>query len=171
MVCHDPRSDAWSVLARAQRGPRSSVCVAGNTSTLPVGTQTVGAPHPLRRHDTVSNTWQDMPDARSSRVSGLWRGPDGRLYYIGGTQSPRMLCDDCDGWSAVFDHRPISGLVKMRPSAAPSLPMLSWATSSLSRAASAGVGAPMRIAFQGQTTGCIGKADESAGYPNDVTYP
>ena len=64
-----------------------------------------GRPIPyMERYDTVSNTWQDMPDVPEARGLAVFGGgPDGRLYYIGGTQSPRMLCDDCDGWSAVFD--------------------------------------------------------------------
>ncbi len=107
MVRYDPRSDPGSVWARAPRGSvKQRSAVVGQYIYFAGGnTEGRGAPSPyMERYDTVSNTWQDMPDVPESRGLAVFGGgPDGRLYYIGGTQNGGLACSGCDGWSAVFD--------------------------------------------------------------------
>ena len=56
----------------------------------------------VERYDVRSNSWERMPNAPDPRGNAaVYGGPDGRLYYINGTEARGLGCGGCpnNGWA------------------------------------------------------------------------
>ncbi|MEE2788456.1 MAG: hypothetical protein VX589_14020, partial [Myxococcota bacterium] len=107
IVRYDPANNSWWVGARASRGSREfNAGVVGNHIYFAGGnTDGRGSPSPyMERYDVRNDSWTDMPDAPESKGNmAVAGGPDGRLYYINGTSSSGLGCNDCSTRGYAFD--------------------------------------------------------------------
>ncbi len=107
---YDPGANSWSEL-RASDVPTTefNAGVIGHHIYFAGGNNGFGSPSTfVERYDVRANTWErvtNAPDARGN--AAVYGGPDGRLYYINGTEAAGLGCGACpnDGWA--FD--PTSG--------------------------------------------------------------
>ena len=99
-----PANNTWQTLRDANiAATESSAGVLGHHIYFVGGNSVFGSPSTyVDRYDVRTDTWQRMPNAPDARNNAaVHGGPDGRLYFINGTESPGLRCDGCpsDGWA------------------------------------------------------------------------
>ena len=102
---YDPGNNSWRRMTDAARnGTEFNAGVLGPYIYF-AGGNVEGQGSPSRyveRYDTRNDNWSRMPDTPDARGNAaVYGGPDGRLYFINGTESAGLGCGGCprDGWA------------------------------------------------------------------------
>ena len=103
-VRYDPSNNSWAELADApMHGTEFNAGVLGHHIYFAGGNNDFGSPSTyMDRYDVRRNAWERMPNTPDARGNAaVYGGPDGRMYFINGTESAGLGCGGCpsDGWA------------------------------------------------------------------------
>jgi N-acetylneuraminic acid mutarotase len=103
-VRYDPDNNEWTSLRDAQVPTTEfNAGVLGHHIYFAGGNNDFGSPSTyVERYDVRNDTWTRMPNTPDARGNaGVYGGPDGRMYFINGTEAAGLGCGGCptDGWA------------------------------------------------------------------------
>ena len=101
---YDPVAERWEQRRDAPvGGTEFNAGVIGHHIYFAGGNNAFGSPSAyVDRYDARNDSWERMPNAEDARGNAaVFGGPDGRLYYINGTEAAGLGCGDCpnNGWA------------------------------------------------------------------------
>ncbi|MEE2756892.1 MAG: hypothetical protein VYA30_09535 [Myxococcota bacterium] len=103
-VRYDPQNNSWRTLRDSNvSGTEFNAGTLGHHIYFAGGNNEFGSPSTyMDRYDVRTDSWERMPNTPDARGNAaVYGGPDGRLYFINGTEAAGLGCGGCptDGWA------------------------------------------------------------------------